>query len=162
MVDVKLKDGTITKISKSDIRLTSGLAKIYTTEANRKAARENITNYNKSCIGKVWMTAPCGKENLQNKGDVSRLISEGYQKGRKTMKKPMRRPDLAGRNTYNNGIEERMVKDKSELTGNWVRGRIPRAWITNGIDTKKILLIDLDEWICKGWVRGRTLISLDM
>ena len=55
--------------------------------------------------------------------------------------------------TYEEIYGEEKAKEMKEI-------RKLKIWITNGIETKKILKTELDKWISKGWARGRSDIGI--
>jgi hypothetical protein len=55
--------------------------------------------------------------------------------------------------------EERYGKEKAEVMKNL---RSDTSWINNGLENKKIKDTCIDEYVTKGWIRGRLILEIDI
>jgi hypothetical protein len=156
-VDVIDKDGKVSKIDKSSELIKNGDVEIYVSDNTRISSRKNILKYNKSCIGKSWMTRPDGKEEFVEKEKVDGFLCNGWVMGRKSTKFKGY-PTNKGKRWVNNDIKEVCILSSDlddYLESGWIKGRFKRVWVNKNSVVKQILKVDLDNHIDKGWKRGR-------
>lgn len=156
-VDVIDNNGNVFKVAKSDERLVTGELKLNITDNRRNAGKKSITNYNKSCIGKTWMTSPEGKEKFVEESDIEILLNENWVIGRKSTKFKGTATNK-GKTWINDSIKELAVlKNEVDeyLDNGWIKGRLKRAWINKDSNAIQVLITELDSYLDKGWERGR-------
>lgn len=122
-------EGNMLRVRVDDPRFISGeITKKQKSDLQKRNASASITAYNKSCIGKKWMTSPEGKSKQISPEDVEYMLSLGWKYGRENIK------GKSNRSPLNKGAK-------------WMKS-------PDGI-VKQIMPSDIDEKIAAGWKFGR-------
>lgn len=149
------KVGRRIKVDRDDPRLISGEIYPKVSDTSREASKNMMLDFNKSCVGAKWMTAPDGiKTKNVNASDVQTYLSNGWTMGR-DMPWAKNNTGSLGCSWFNDGTSEFLCDPKKAEDLNYNVGRLPRSWINKEGEERQVFRRDVDSFLVDGWTRGR-------
>jgi hypothetical protein len=110
---------------------------------------------NKSLTGGRWLISPCGTKSKNFPSDeIETMISIGWKFGRILREDRIVAKPSLGKKWFTDGSTDINCFPGSEPEG-FSLGKMKRAWINDGKETKQILIRDLNEFLSSGWSQGR-------
>lgn len=147
--------GRRTKVSKEDPRFISGEVYIKTQERVIEKNSKTMITRNKSLTGGRWLISPCGTKSKNFPSDeIETMISIGWKFGRILREDRIVAKPSLGKKWFTDGSTDINCFPGSEPEG-FSLGKMKRAWINDGKETKQILIRDLNEFLSSGWSQGR-------
>jgi hypothetical protein len=151
------KLGRRIKVDRDDPRLISGEIYPKVSDTSREASKNVMLDFNKSCVGAKWMTAPDGiKTKNVNASDVQTYLSNGWTMGR-DMPWAKNNKGTSGFSWFNDGETEFFYDPTKAKELGYFVGRLKRAWINNGREERQVFKKDVESSIVDNWRQGRLI-----